>query len=128
MQIQDIGTFLEYLDKVHQLTLRLVRCIPHDKLDWSYAPGEFPLGDLVRHIACIERHMYAENVQGKPSRYAGCGKELADGYNQVVQFMEDMHRESVEIFSRLESRGPESQVRNSRRRIHHGLEMAARHG
>ena len=101
MQIQTVDAFLEYLDKVHQRTLRVVRCIPADKLDWSYAPGKFTLGDLVRHIAAIERYMFAENVQGKPSRYPGCGKELADGYEQVVQFMERMHRESVEIFSRL---------------------------
>jgi uncharacterized damage-inducible protein DinB len=81
----------------------VVRCIPPDKLDWSYAPGKFTLGDLVRHIATIECHMFAENVQGKPSRYQGCGKELADGFDQVLQFMERMHRESVEIFSRLSS-------------------------
>lgn len=101
MQTQTVDAFLEYLDKVHLRTLRVVRCIPADKLDWSYAPGKFTLGDLVRHIAAIERYMFAENVQGKPSRYPGCGKELADGYEQVVQFMERMHRESVEIFSRL---------------------------
>ena len=101
MQIQNVDTFLEYLDKVHQRTLRVVRCIPPGKLDWSYAPGKFTLGDLVRHIAAIERHMFAENVQGKPSRYAGCGKELADGYDQVLQFVERIHGESVEIFSRL---------------------------
>ena len=101
MQIQTLDAFLEYLDKVHQRTLRVVRCIPPDKLDWSYAPGKFTLGDLVRHIAAINRYMFAENVQGKPSRYPGCGKELADGYDQVVEFLESMHHESVEIFSRL---------------------------
>jgi uncharacterized damage-inducible protein DinB len=101
MQIQNIDPFLDYLDKVHQRTLRVVHYIPPDKLDWSYSPGKFTLGDLVRHIGAIERHMFAENVQGKPSRYQGCGKELADGYDQVVQFIERMHRESVEIFSRL---------------------------
>ncbi|MGA7382151.1 MAG: DinB family protein [Terriglobales bacterium] len=101
MQTQNIDTFLEYVDKVHQRTLRVVQCIPPDKLEWTYAAGKFTLGDLVRHIAAIERHMFAENVQGKPSRYAGCGKELADGLDQVVQFMERLHRESVEIFSRL---------------------------
>jgi uncharacterized damage-inducible protein DinB len=101
MQIQNIDPFLDYLDKVHQRTLRVVHYIPPDKLDWSYSPGKFTLGDLVRHIGAIERHMFAENVQGKPSRYQGCGKELADGYDQVVQFMERMHRESVEIFSGL---------------------------
>lgn len=101
MQIQTLDAFLEYLDKVHQRTLRVVRCIPPDQLDWSYAPGKFTLGDLVRHIAAINRYMFAENVQGKPSRYPGCGKELADGYDQVVEFLESMHHESVEIFSRL---------------------------
>jgi len=101
MQIQNIDPFLDYLDKVHQRTLRVVHYIPPDKLDWSYSPGKFTLGDLVRHIGAIERHMFAENMQGKPSRYQGCGKELADGYDQVVQFIERMHRESVEIFSRL---------------------------
>ena len=101
MEIKNIDAFLEYLDKVHQRTLRVARCIPPDKLDWSYAPGKFTLGDLVRHIAAVNRYMFAENVQGRPSRYPGCGKELADGYDQVVQFMQRMHHESVEIFSRL---------------------------
>lgn len=45
--------------------------------------------------------MFAENVQGKPSRYDGCGRELADGYENVLHFVEQMHRESVGIFSRL---------------------------
>ena len=101
MQIQDLSTFLEYLDKIHQRTVRVVRCIPAEKLEWSFREGKFTLGDLVRHIAAIERYMYAETIQGKPSRYAGCGKELADGLEEVVLFLERMHRESVEIISRL---------------------------
>jgi uncharacterized damage-inducible protein DinB len=101
MEIHNLSAFLDYFDKVHQRTLRVVRSIPPDKLDWSYAPGKFTLGDLVRHIAAIERYMFAENAQGKPSRYSGCGKELADGFDQVVAFMETMHGESMEIFSRL---------------------------
>ncbi len=101
MQIQDLGIFLEYLDKVHQRTLRVVGCIPADKLEWSYRDGKFTLGDLARHIAAIERYMFVETIQGKPSRYTGCGKELADGLDEVVAFMESRHRESVEIISRL---------------------------
>jgi|SRR5579872_301495 len=97
----NLEVFLEYADKVHQRTMRVVRCIPPDKLNWTYAPGKFTLGDLVRHLGAIERYMFAENVQGRPSRYPGCGKELADGYEQVVEFFGEMHRQSVEIFSRL---------------------------
>ncbi len=101
MQIQDLEIFLEYLGKVHQRTVRVVRCIPEDKLEWSYRKGKFTLGDLVRHIAAIERYMFVETIQGRPSRYARCGKELADGLEEVLAFQETMHRESIEIISRL---------------------------
>jgi len=45
--------------------------------------------------------MYAENVQMKPSIYSGHGKELADGPENVLAFMDRLHGESVGIFSRL---------------------------
>lgn len=101
MEIQNPKPFLEYLDKVHQRTMRVVRCIPPDKLEWTYRVGKFTLGDLLRHIAAIERYMFAETIAGHPSSYPGCGKELADGYENVLRFMEERHAESVAIFSRL---------------------------
>lgn len=101
MQIQNIESFLDYFDKIHQRTMRVVRCIPQDKLDWTYREGKFTLGDLARHIATINRYMFGETIQNKPSRYAGCGKELADGYENVVMFMERLHRETAEIISRI---------------------------
>jgi uncharacterized damage-inducible protein DinB len=101
MQIQDLDIFLEYLDKVHHRTVRVAQCIPADKLEWSYRDGKFTLGDLVRHIAAIERYMFVETIQGKPSRYAGCGKELAGSLDEVMAFQERLHGESVEIISRL---------------------------
>lgn len=101
MEIRDLGIFLDYFGKIHERTMRVVRCIPPDKVDWSYRPGKFTLGDLGRHIAAINRYMYAETLQGKPSRYVGCGKELAPAYDDIISFMEAQHAESVEIISRL---------------------------
>lgn len=101
MEIRNLGVFLEYFDRVRQRTLRVVRCIPPDKLDWTYREGKFTLGDLVRHLATIERYMFAETVVGRPSRYAGCGKELADGYTEVIALMDRLHAESVAILSNL---------------------------
>ena len=101
MQIQNVKTFLDYLDRIHLRTLRVARCIPPDKLEWTYRAGKFTLGDLVRHIAAIERYMFAETIQGKPSHYAGCGRELADGYENVIAFMERLQRESRAIFAGL---------------------------
>lgn len=103
MEIQSVDSFLEYFDKVRKRTVRVVGCIPADRVEWSYREGKFTLGDLVRHIAATERYLWAENVQRRPSRYAGCGKDLADGHDAIMHFMESLHRESVEIFSRLSS-------------------------
>jgi len=101
MEIRDLGEFLRYWENIRARTMRVVSCIPANKLEWTYAPGKFTLGDLVRHLATIERYMYAETVAGRPSAYPGCGRELADGYGEVIAYVERLHRESVAIFSKL---------------------------
>jgi uncharacterized damage-inducible protein DinB len=101
MEITSIESFLPYQKNIRERTLRVARVIPPEMLDWTYSPGKFTLGDLLRHIATIERYLWAEIVQGKPNRYQGCGRDLADGYDEVMKLMERLHAESVEIFSRL---------------------------
>jgi hypothetical protein len=125
MQIQDLNLFLDYFEKIHQRTMRVARCIPSDKIEWTYREGRFTLGDLVRHIATINRYMYAETVSGRPSRYAGCGKELADGYEAVMEFAERLHRESVEIFFPAHAGGPEPQGGDAGWHSDYLLEVAA---
>lgn len=101
METKTLGEFLDYYEKVRQRTIRVINCIPPEKYDWSYREGKFSFADLIRHLAAIERYMYGENVQFKPSRYPGHGKELADGPENVVGFFNRMHGESMEIFGRL---------------------------
>jgi uncharacterized damage-inducible protein DinB len=101
MEITTIASFLDYYEKIRQRTLRVIRCIPPAKIEWRYRAGKFTLGDLIRHIAATERYMYAETVQQKPARYPGCGKELADGYENVLGFMEKLHEESLVLFGSL---------------------------
>lgn len=101
MEIKTGAPFLEYYEKLRERTLRVVKCIPPEKLEWTYQEGKFTLGDLIRHLAAMERFMFAENVQFKKSRYPGHGKELAEGYDGVLAFMNKMHHESIKIFHRL---------------------------
>lgn len=101
MEIRTVAPFLEYWKSVRGRTKRVIAVIPPDKIEWTYAPGKFTFGDLIRHLATIERYMYAETVQGKQSRYQGCGRELAEGYAGVVAFSDRLDEESVAIFSRL---------------------------
>lgn len=101
MEIRTIAPFLDYFEKIRERTLRVVACIPPDKLEWTYRAGKFTLGDLVRHLAIIERYMYAENALFKPSSYPGHGREWADGYDNVLELMYRLHGESVAIFRSL---------------------------
>jgi len=97
----EVASFLDYYEKIRKRTSRVVDCIPEDRADWTWREGKFTLADLVRHIGAIERYMFAENVQGKPSRYPGHGRELADGLPAVRVFLDRTHAESMEIFGRL---------------------------
>jgi len=97
MEITTVESFLDYYEKVRQRTRNVVVCIPPDKIEWSPSQGKWTLGDLVRHIAAIERHMYGETLQGKPTQYAGCGTDLAEGYDAVLAYFDTMHEESVAI-------------------------------
>ena len=104
MEINDISVFLAYYSRIKQRTRQLFPSIPPDKIEWTYKEGKFTFGDIIRHLAAIERYMYAENVQQKPSSYKGCGTDLAKGYKNVLAYYEDLHRESLNIFSRLDSK------------------------
>jgi uncharacterized damage-inducible protein DinB len=101
METKNIREFLDYYEKVRQRTLKVIACIPAEQYDWSYREGKFSFSDIIRHIAAIERYMYAENAQRKPSRYPGHGRELADGPENVLEFFNRMHGESMQIFNRL---------------------------
>ena len=97
----DVAAFLDYLDRVHARTRRVAVLVPPDDLEWAPAPGRFTFGDLVRHLAGIERGMYAETVHGRPSRYPGHGRELADGFDATIAYYDRLHAESRALFAQL---------------------------
>ena len=101
MIITTITDFLSYFEKIRGRTNRLIERVPPEYIEWSPYAGRFTIGDQIRHIAAIERYMFAENVQGKPSRYPGCGIELAEGYEVVMQYFASKHEESIAIFNTL---------------------------
>lgn len=99
--MNDLQTFLDYLTSVHTRTRRIVACIPADSLEWVPSPGRWSAGDQVRHLASVERWMYAETVAGRPSRYPGHGRELADGLQAVTAYYDSLHEESRTMFEAL---------------------------
>lgn len=101
MEIREIEGFLAYLESVRARTMRAVLAIPPERIEWAPREGGWTFGDLVRHLGAIERWMFVENAAGRPSRYPGHGRELADGYEATVAYLERMHAESVGVLRAL---------------------------
>src|SRR3954466_4773516 len=101
MELTRVAPFIDYLERVHERSRRVIIRIPPEQLDWAPAPGKFTFGDLVRHLAAIERYMYAETVHGRPSCYPGHGRDLADGFEETIAFYDGLHDESRQLFGEL---------------------------
>jgi uncharacterized damage-inducible protein DinB len=98
---ENFESFLDYFERIRERTLRVIKCIPPDKIDWSPKEGKFSFADLIRHLGAIELYMYAENAKFQQSRYSGHGKELADGYEEILSFLNHAHQESMKVFRSL---------------------------
>src|SRR3954465_6292804 len=101
MEIIHVAPFLDYLDRVHERTRRVVDCVTDNDLEWEAAPGRLTPGDLIRHLATIERYMYAETVLGRQSAYPGHGRDLADGLDATKAYYDRLHAESRALFATL---------------------------
>jgi uncharacterized damage-inducible protein DinB len=96
MEIPRIEPFLDYFERVRERTRRVLDCIPPERLEWTHKPGAFTFGDLIRHLGAIERHMFAENALGRPSRYPGHGPELAEGHEAVLAYFDGLTPEDLQ--------------------------------
>ena len=96
-----MNDFADYFDRVRERTMRVAACIPREHIEWTYKPGKYTLGDIVRHLAGIERWMFVENAQLRPSRYPGHGRELADGYDNIFAYARALHDASMTILRSL---------------------------
>jgi len=94
----DLPTFLDYWPSVRGRTRRLIPLIPVDHLEWSPGEGRWTFGDTIRHLAGIERWMYAETIHGRPTRYAGHGRDIADGAEAVLALHDRCHEEAMALF------------------------------
>lgn len=99
----DLSSFLEYWPSVRGRTRRLIPLVPEDKLEWAPAAGRWSIGDQVRHLAGIERWMYAENVHGRPTRYPGHGRELAAGSEALLAYHDKCHEGAMALLRGLTS-------------------------
>src|SRR5262249_28986389 len=97
----DLDEFVHYVTRVRERTRRVAACIPAEHIEWTYKPGAFTLGDLVRHIAVTGRYIWAETAHNHPSCYTTHGREIADGRDAVRALLGRLREELVAAFRRL---------------------------
>jgi uncharacterized damage-inducible protein DinB len=97
----DASSFVEYWRRFRGRTMRVLDRIPTEDLEWTHLPGKYTFGDVFRHLAGIERYMYAETVQHRPSAYVGHSAALAAGPDAIRAYMDRCHAEALEIFDTL---------------------------
>lgn len=92
------NSFLDYWPSVRSRTRRLIPLIPAGQMEWSPGQDRWTFGDTIRHLAGIERWMYAETMHGRPTRYGGHGQDIADGPEAVLALHDRCHEEAMALF------------------------------
>ena len=93
-----VNSFIKQYQSIRKRTMKLIEVVQPQHLDFAYKKEKFTIADQIRHIAAIERHLFAETAAGRKNIYKGCGKELADGYENIMAFFNQAHTESLQIF------------------------------
>lgn len=90
-----MAEFLAYYRRIKERTIKVVRLIPQEQIDFRLKEGVFSLGDLARHIILIERDMYLPNIKGQASIYRGCHTDFAATTKAILKRYEDTMFEMV---------------------------------
>jgi uncharacterized damage-inducible protein DinB len=101
MEILAIEPFLAYWRRIRERTLRVAARVPATRFEEPPRPGAFSCGDLLRHLAALERFMFVENALQRPSRYPGHGRDLADGREATLELAARLHAESLTLLAGL---------------------------
>jgi uncharacterized damage-inducible protein DinB len=97
----EVDNAVRYWRRLKERTFRVAELIPEDRIEWSPGHGVLTCGDIVRHLAVMERWMFIETLVGRRSQYVSHARELAEGREAVLAFARSLHAESVAILSAL---------------------------
>lgn len=93
--------FASYIQRMYERTRRVAELIPEHELEHDFGPSRFTPGDLVRHLAGVNRFMFIEVAAGRPNRYPGHGRELATGRVAVLDYHRRLHLDAMEVLRAL---------------------------
>ena len=127
MEVIRVGPFVEYLDRVHQRTRRIVDVVREEDLEWQAGPGRLTPGELIRHLAGIERYMYARERTRPTSALPGTRSRDRRGPCGDKVVLRSLARRSARAIRRIVRRSAYREMPDARRRADHSWKVATRH-
>lgn len=101
MEITDIESFIKYFEGIRYRTLKVVNCIPEDKIDWRPREGKMTFGDIIRHLALSERYIFVGIAKFDQNDYPGLEHIPKLGYRESLDFLIKTHTESMNLLKTL---------------------------
>ncbi|HEX8684813.1 MAG TPA: DinB family protein, partial [Ardenticatenaceae bacterium] len=98
--LQSVQSFIEYFEGVRRRTLRYVRVIPADSVEWMPKEGEFTCGEIVRHIAAAEEMFVGVVIEGR-WRYPGHDAAPHSSLDVTLARLDTCHAQAMARLSEL---------------------------
>lgn len=93
----DLEELLSYIESIHRRTERVSMAIPPSEIEHSFGADRFTPGDLVRHVAGVNRYMFVEVSAGRKNLYPGHEASLAAGFDATLEYQRRLHEEGMAI-------------------------------
>jgi uncharacterized damage-inducible protein DinB len=81
--------------------MKVINCIPKDKIDWAPKEGKMTFGDIIRHIALAERFIFVEIAKNNKNMYPGFDQIPVKSYDDLLEYLMLTHNESINILNSI---------------------------
>jgi uncharacterized damage-inducible protein DinB len=99
--IRSVESYIEYFNGIRRRTLTFAHAIPADRVDWSPRENEFAFGDILRHLAAVEKMTINAVVNKKWKAYPGHARDLAHELKDIIGYLETTHAEATNLLRTL---------------------------
>ena len=114
MDRETLMGMLGYFDKVQKVTLKAIKMIPEDKLDFKPTPEVMSVKELIHHMFACER-VNAQGAKKGSITEEDYKKELGREFKilqELVSYAEEVHKEANEIVRSLTDEDMKKKVEN----------------
>lgn len=108
--IKSVESYIKYLNGIRRRTLTFARAIPADQIEWSPQEDEFSFGDILRHLAAVEKITIYAVVYKRWQAYPGHSPDLAHTLEEIISYLEATHAEAIKLLRAL----PDSELQQPR--------------